>query len=147
VADLKKLSEHDLQDLFGIRGKEMYNRVRGIDTNKVEPERDAKSVGKEITFSEDTRDPELLMRTFEELVKEVGQEIQEQGVSYKTVTVVCRFSGFETHTKSKTLAKPISSYAVFRVEAIKLFLRFLVEKQKPIRLIGVRGKIAADLYL
>ncbi|HEX9721981.1 MAG TPA: DNA polymerase IV [Candidatus Paceibacterota bacterium] len=142
VADLKKLSEHDLEDLFGKRGSEMYLRVRGIDNNSVEPEHEVKSVGKETTFEQDTRDPELLIRTFEQLAKQVAQELAKEGLAFKTITVVCRFSGFETHTKDKTLKEPSSSEAVLREEAIKLFLRFLTENQKPIRLLGVRAKIA-----
>lgn len=49
VADLKKLSEHDLEDLFGVRGKEMYARVRGVDEDPLVAEREIKSIGKEIT--------------------------------------------------------------------------------------------------
>jgi len=142
VGDLKKLSEHDLEDLFGKRGSEMYLHVRGIDHAAVETEREAKSIGKEVTFETDTRDPELLIRTFESLAKQVAREVAEQGLVFRTITVVCRFSGFETHTKDKTLKKSSSSEAVLRQEAIKLFLRFLTENQKPIRLLGVRAKIA-----
>jgi len=91
VADLKKLSEHDLENLFGVRGKEMYLRVRGRDDNPVELEREVKSIGKEVTFGQDTRDPELLIRTFEQLKTQVAKEIHEQGVLCKTITVVCRF--------------------------------------------------------
>jgi len=142
VADLKKLSEHDLEDLFGVRGKEMYKRVRGIDEDPVVAEREVKSIGKEITFERDTRDPELLIRTFEQICKQVASEVLEQELMFRQITVVFRFTGFETHTKSKTLQEPSQSEAVLRKEAMKLFLRFLVEKQKPIRLVGLRVQIA-----
>lgn len=141
VGDLKKLSEHDAQDLFGSRGSVMYNRVRGIDEDPVETERAVKSIGKEITFDQDTRDPELLVRTFEQLAKQVAYDVAEEQVFFKTITVVCRFSGFETHTKSKTLSEPTKDEAVLRAESMKLLLRFLTEKQKPVRLVGVRVKI------
>ncbi|HZX50056.1 MAG TPA: DNA polymerase IV [Candidatus Paceibacterota bacterium] len=142
VADIKKLSEHDLEDLFGVRGKEMYFNVRGIDNSQVETEREAKSIGKEVTFETDTRDPELLVLTFEQLCRQVAQELKEEGQAFKTVTVVCRFSGFETHTKSKTFKEASYDQGLLRAEATKLFLRFLVEKQKPLRLIGVRVQLA-----
>ena len=108
----------------------------------MESEREIKSIGKEVTFGQDTRDPELLIRTFGQLKTQVVKEIHEQGVLCKTITVVCRFSGFETHTKAKTLKTPIDSEAVLCKEAMKLFLRFLVENKKPVRLIGIRVKIA-----
>ena len=143
VADLKKLSVHDLEDLFGVRGKEMYGRVRGIDEDSVVAAKEVKSIGKEITFEKDTRDPELLIQTFEQLAKQVASETLEQGLLFRQITVVCRFTGFETHTKSETLKKPFESETVLRKEAMKLFLRFLLEKQKPVRLIGVRVRICA----
>ena len=142
VADLKKLSEHDMEDLFGARGKAMYKRVRGRDEDPVVAEHEVKSIGKEITFEQDTRDPELLIRSFEQLAKQVAQEVRDQELHFKTVGVVCRFTGFETHTKAKTLSQPSREEAVLRAEAMKLFLKFLLEKQKPIRLIGVRVQIA-----
>ena len=142
VADLKKLSEHEMENLFGARGKAMYGRVRGIDEEPLVLEREIKSIGRETTFEQDTRDPELLIRTFEELLKRVSTEVQEQGLRAKTVTVVCRVSGFKTYTKSKTLSKPTQEEAVLRAEAMKLFLRFVLEEKRPLRLIGVRFKIA-----
>ena len=105
-------------------------------------EREVKSIGKEITFERDTRDPELLIRTFEQICKQVASEVLEQELMFRQITVVFRFTGFETHTKSKTLQEPSQSEAVLRKEAMKLFLRFLVEKQKPIRLVGLRVQIA-----
>ena len=120
----------------------MYFNVRGIDNSQVETEREAKSIGKEVTFETDTRDPELLVLTFEQLCRQVAQELKEEGQAFKTVTVVCRFSGFETHTKSKTFKEASYDQGLLRAEATKLFLRFLVEKQKPLRLIGVRVQLA-----
>jgi DNA polymerase IV (archaeal DinB-like DNA polymerase) len=142
VKDLKSRSEHDLQNLFGSRAKEMYRRSYGVDNNAVESIREVKSIGKEITFENDTRDPELLIRTFQDLAREVAKEAVEQDCSWKTVTVVCRFSGFETHTKAKSVQKPTKDWTAFRAEGMKLFLRFIMEKQKSIRLIGIRAKIA-----
>lgn len=130
-----------MEELFGIRGKGMYSRVRGIDENPVVPEQEIKSIGKEHTFEQDTRDPELLIRTFENICEEVIWELKEQEFSFRTITVVCRFTGFETHTKSKTLKTPSTNPGVLRNEAMKLFLRFIVEKQKPLRLIGIRAAI------
>jgi len=142
VADLRKLSEDEMEDLFGKRGKDTYWRVRGVDSSPVVAEREVKSIGKEYTFEQDTRDPEALVHIFEKLSKEVANEVEEQGFSFKTITVVCRFTGFETHTKAKTLDSPSTDLGILRVEAMKLFLNFIVTNLKPIRLIGVRVTIA-----
>jgi DNA polymerase IV (archaeal DinB-like DNA polymerase) len=134
VSDLKKLSPEEL-------GEDMYYKVRGIDESPVVTEREVKSIGKEVTFEQDTRDPEILTGTFERLSQEVAREVQEQKLRFKTITVVCRFTGFQTHTKSKTLPEPSSEAQVLRAEGMKLLMRFLVENKKPLRLIGVRVTI------
>lgn len=141
VADLKKLSSEEMENLFGARGGIMEKRVQGIDEDPVVAGREIKSIGKEVTFEQDTRDPELLIRTLEQIVKQVAGRVEEGDLHFKTITVVCRFTGFETHTKSKTLLKASQDEAVLRREAMKLFLRFISEKQKSIRLVGVRVSI------
>ena len=140
VADLKKLPKQKMKDLFGARGVDMYQKVRGIDESPVVSGREAKSIGKEVTFEQDTRDPEILVETFERLSQEVAKEVQGQQLSFKTITVVCRFTGFQTHTKSKTIV-PTTNAAELKSEATKLLLRFIMEYPKQIRLIGVRFQV------
>lgn len=142
VSDLKRLSGHDLEDLFGVRGKAMYGHVRGVDENPVTTEREIKSAGKETTFEKDTRDPELLIQTLEQLILQVVGEIKEQKLMFKGIAVVCRFTGFETHTKSKTVKPPSANPSLFHKIATNLFLQFIVENKKPVRLIGIRALVA-----
>jgi nucleotidyltransferase/DNA polymerase involved in DNA repair len=53
-----------------------------------------------------------------------------------------RFADFETHTRSHTLAGPVSSRRVLRFVAMRLFMPFLDRRENPrrklIRLLGVR---------
>ncbi len=142
VQDLKRLSQEDFGDLFGIRGEEMYWKIRGVDNDPVVAEREIKSIGKEYTFERDTRDPELLIQTFEKLCWEVAAEVRAQKFLFRTIAVKCRFRGFETHTKSRTLMIPCDDVQVFYSEAMKLFLGFIVQSAKPIRLIGARAVVA-----
>lgn len=141
VRELKKLPKERLRELFGVRGDELYDKARGIDKDPVIPEREVKSISKEHTFERDTRDPQLLIQIFNKLSEELSSEIQEQGFSFRAITVKCRFTGFETHTKSKTLQTVSNDEALLRREAMKLFLRFISEISKPIRLIGIRTQV------
>lgn len=138
VFDLQQLSLERMKELFGNGGEDMYQRVRGIDDTFVQTEHEVKSIGKDHTFQVDTRDPEQIVAVCNELCSQVGEEVENTGVAFKTITVVCRFSGFETHTKSKTLATYARSKGVLTREAMKLLLQFIVSNLKPIRLIGVR---------
>jgi nucleotidyltransferase/DNA polymerase involved in DNA repair len=163
IKELKRLSKIKLEDMFGVVGETIYERARGIDEEPVSSEEIIKSIGKEHTFEKDTRDPEIIFNTFEKIIEDVYQELKESNFSFKTITVICRFSGFETHTKSKTepqplkmggvkvkmrtksslptLKEPTKDLEILKKEAKKLLLKFLLEPQKLVRLIGLCVKI------
>ncbi len=138
VADVKKIQKEKLIDLLRVYGGDLYDKVRRVDESPVIVDEELKSIGKEHTFSTDTRDGEEIFLVFRELVKDVWQEAKEQGISFRNITVRCRFQGFETHTKSKTSKERIKTEMAFQKEASSLLLRFLVENPKPVRLVGVR---------
>jgi DNA polymerase IV (DinB-like DNA polymerase) len=138
VKELKKLSKSELKNMFGVVGETIYERARGIDERDVISEEVIKSIGKEHTFEKDTRDPELILKTFDNIIEAVWQELIGYHFSFKTITVVCRFQDFETHTKAKTLKAATNSIDILRAESKKLLLRFIIESPKLIRLIGMR---------
>jgi DNA polymerase IV (DinB-like DNA polymerase) len=138
IKELKSLSKSRLRDMFGKVGEYFWKRARGIDEELVSPEEIIKSVGRQITFEKDTRNPRLIFGIFEKMIKEVHQELIENNFSFKTITVICRYRGFETHTKSKTMKIKTNNLEILRKEAKKLLLKFLIENSKLIRLIGVR---------
>lgn len=138
IRDLKRIPRQKLIDIFGKVGENIYQKARGIDQEPVSSEEVIKSIGKEHTFEKDTRDPEIIFETFDKILKNVSGEILENNFSFRTITVVCRFQGFETHTKSKTLKNPTQDFEVLKKEAKRLLLEFLIENPKLIRLIGVR---------
>ena len=138
IKELKKLSKSKLKDIFGVVGETIWERARGIDEEPVSSEEIIKSIGKEHTFEKDIRDPEIIFGTFEKIIKDIHQELLENKFNFKTITVICRFSGFETHTKSKTFKNPTQDLKILRKEAKNLLLKFLIENQELIRLIGLR---------
>mgnify|MGYP000706179346 CR=1 FL=1 len=138
IFELKKLSKEKLKEMFGKVGEKIWERARGIDEEPISPKEIIKSIGKQITFERDTRDAKIIFETFEKLIKEVHDELIKNNFSFKTITVVCRFKNFETHTKSKTLKEPTFEFEILRKEAKKLLLRFLIKNKKPVRLIGAR---------
>jgi DNA polymerase IV (DinB-like DNA polymerase) len=141
IFELKKLSKKKLKEMFGKVGEYFWERARGIDEEPVSPEEIIKSIGRQITFERDTRNPRLIFGTFEKMIKEIHQELIENNFSFKTITVICRYKGFETHTKSKTLKEPSKDLQILKKEAKNLLLRFFLENKKLIRLIGLRIKI------
>jgi len=160
IKELKKISKSKLKEIFGLVGETIYERARGVDEEEVSSEEIIKSIGKEHTFEKDTRDPEIIFGTFEKIIRDIWEELIENNFSFKTITVICRFSDFETRTKSKTeprplkmggakvkmrtksslptLKEPTQDFKILKTEAKKLLLKFLIENPKLIRLIGLR---------
>ena len=141
IFELKKLPKQKLKEMFGKVGEKIWEKARGIDNEPVTQKEIIKSLGRQITFERDTKNPDLIFNTFEKLIKEVYDEIISKNFSFKTITVICRYKGFETHTKSKTLKEPSKDFNILKKESKKLLLKFLLESKKPIRLIGIRIKI------
>jgi len=141
IKELKEILKTKLKNMFGVAGEIIYERARGIDEEEVSPEEIIKSIGKEYTFEKDTRDPEIIFDTFEKLIEEVDRGRVSANSAFKTITVICRFQGFETHTKSKTLENLTNDLEIFGKEAKKLLLRLLLENKKLVRLVGLRVKI------
>jgi DNA polymerase IV (DinB-like DNA polymerase) len=135
VYELKKLSKKKLREMFGKVGEYFWERARGIDEEPVSSEEVIKSIGRQITFERDTRNPKLIFWTFDRLIKEVYDELIENNFPFRTITVICRYKGFETHSKSKTLKEATDDFKILKREAKKLLLKFLIENKKLVRLI------------
>lgn len=144
IGELRKISLEKLREMLGKPGVLIFDCAKGKDQSPVISNEELKSIGKEITFEKDTRDPKIIFDSFEEIISGVFRELKEGSMFFKTLTVRCRYFGFETHTKSKTLKDETQSLEILRKEAKNLLLRFLVEKQKPIRLIGLRLKVGKN---
>jgi len=141
VKELKKLSKAELKKILGKVGETIYERARGIDKEPVNPEQVVKSIGKEHTFEKDTGDADVLFGTFDEIIEDIYEQLLEDKYFFRTITVICRFTGFETHTKAKTLQKKSNDFGVLKKEAKMLLLKLLVKSSKKVRLIGLRLKI------
>jgi len=137
IGELRRLDRESLVALAGSFGGTLFGLVRGKDERPVGKEQPVKSVGKQITFEEDTADPQPVTRAFLELAGSVWKEAVAKLPMVKTVTVVVRFEDFETHTRAETKREGIQSYQQFRRTALKLLLPFL-DRRRKIRLVGVR---------
>jgi DNA polymerase IV (archaeal DinB-like DNA polymerase) len=137
IGELARYDPTVLTETFGVFGTQMHLMARGIDRSEVETRGEVKSVSHETTFEEDTDDAEMVLRTSDALSEEVAREIQDQNLSFKTVTIKLRYENFETHTSAKTL-----SFMTNRVQDIKKTARDLLQpflnRNKKVRLIGVR---------
>ena len=145
VKELKKFSRQELKEALGKWGVELYFKVRAIDDSPIVENREAKSIGEQITFPRDTLNAIYIGDAFEKLCEGVFKNFFQSGFkSFKTVGITVRFSDFETKTSAKTLKKEILGIKEFRLETLRLLLPYLDRRKNPrkklIRLIGVSIK-------
>lgn len=136
-ADLLEYQKHDLVKIFGKLGEILFDRVRGIDNRIVVSHREPKSIGAEVTFSDDLIKQSDIIHSLTLLAIEVENRISAKGYALKTVTLKVKYDDFNQITRSKTLNRYI-----YKQEDIMQYVRLLIEYvdlSKPIRLLGITG--------
>ena len=138
ILTIKNLADADIQELISIFGKpgiRMHELACGIDEGEVKERGERKSIGRDVTFPEDTSDRALIFRTGEMLAEDDYQRLVDRGFSCRTVTVKIRYTGFVTKTKAHTLEHFTDDLAVIRRCADRLLSKVLEEKS--VRQVGV----------
>ncbi len=144
VGDLANFDAVKLTETFGKNMAYYFIMLaNGQDYSEVK-EKARKSIGKEITFEEDTDNIEKILEELSFIVENLIRRIKSEKLTFRTITVKLRYSNFETHTKSKTFNSiQLSSKKIFK-KVKDLFLTAYDNEQK-LRLIGVRFSNLIDL--
>ncbi len=128
---------------MGKWGLAFYDRLLSKDDSPLVEEWEAKSIGAQGTFEEDTLNLEFLRIHLQQLCDDVYERFLRSGFqSFRTVIVTVRFVGFVTKTRSSTLESPSAKRHTLEFETLKLLMPFLDGRENPqrrlIRLLGVR---------
>lgn len=114
----------------------LHKLANGEDDRPVEPGRERKQIGRETTFMTDTDDRDFVRRTLLRLTEEVAARLRRRGLTARTVSVKLRLAPFETHTRRKTLERPLfTSEAIYPVASE--LLAAADPGDRPIRLVGI----------
>jgi DNA polymerase-4 len=135
-ADLKQMGEAQLRDLFGKHGGQLYRYACGVDDRPVEPLRERKSVGKEVTLERDIRDRNEMERILEQLASQVERRLLELGIAGKTLTLKLRWSTFELVTRATSQPQGFQK-AEEMLPILRSLLSSLVDGNRAVRLLGV----------
>jgi len=136
-ADLRRLTESQLERDAGDDASRLYRLSRGLDDRPVVPEREAKSVGHEQTFREDLREPEHVRAVMLTQAEDVARRLRHKALLARGVTVKIRFGDFQTITRSATLDRPTDLTDELYRPAAALFDKWARQGFQPVRLIGV----------
>ena len=107
--DLKKLELQFLLNKFGKQGKYFYNVVRCVDNNPIKTNRIRKSIGAELTFSEDIDDIGAMLLKLEKIAVIVENRMNKISTYGKTLTLKVKYFDFKQITRSKTLKEEVKT--------------------------------------
>ncbi len=134
--DLRKADLSFLKRNFGKAGTFYYDIARGIDERAVNPGRERKSIGAELTFGRDLLTDFEIIAELYKLEKELWSRVEEQGKSGRTVTLKVKFDDFRQITRSRTLNRVVDSFKTLHAETT-IIRRQINFRRKKVRLLGV----------
>ena len=103
IGQIAALPEKTLSDRFGEMGRHIWQLAHGEDDRTVVPDREAKSVSTETTFSQDIGDRSVLRVWLLDLVDHLASRLRHEGIWARTIDLKIRNSDFRTVTRSTTL--------------------------------------------
>jgi len=136
VGALRRAPTSALRASLGSVAEHLAQLSRGLDDREVSSGGDAKSIGREVTFPEDTSSPDELTRVLVVLSRDVARRLRADGVLARNVTLKLRYGDFRTITRSVMLAWPTDTGGELYQAAERMWER-LLPLDRPVRLIGV----------
>lgn len=136
IKDLQASDIEMLEKYFGKSGKVLWNKAMGIHQSKLTPIRERKSVSKERTFFEDTKDVVFLRSVLSNLTEQIAFSLRKKAFLTSCVAIKIRAADFETHTFQMKIDYTASDHVLIN-HVMQLFEKSY-RGSFPVRLIGVR---------
>ena len=111
IGQLKAFPPSVLEYRYGSFGERLAPFSRGIDRRSIKSSRPTKSVSNETTFEDPIAAADELSARLERLATRVADRLRAQGYRGQTVVLKLKTAGFQTLTRSHTLAEPTASGA------------------------------------
>ena len=96
-----------------------------------------KSLSVERTFLQDVTDFRRVRKEAADGASELMRRVKSGGYSYRVAGIKIRFSGFETHTRERTLVSHTDDEGPLN-ETVEKLLDEFEAKGRPVRLVGIR---------
>jgi DNA polymerase-4 len=137
IGELAQIPPARLKGYLGTTGEMLHRLANGIDDRPVLPPGEAKSISRERTFINDTRDRHFLEAILWSLSERVGADLRRQNKQAKRITMKLRYADFSTITRSNTLAQATDADQVIFNVGQKLLERALAAEKQAVRLLGI----------
>jgi DNA polymerase IV len=136
LIDVRATDETVLREAVGSLADWLRQLSNGVDDRPVEPNRETKSSGSEITYNEDITDINEVRHEIDEMARDAAAWLARKQLLCRTVTIKVRYSDFTTITRSHSKSPAgrdgddIASRAIALLERTEAAAR-------PVRLLGV----------
>jgi DNA polymerase-4 len=137
IGQIALLEDAQARAIFGSWGPNVRDLARGIDTRKIEPERETKSISSETTFEYDVRDESKLIEVLREQAVDVAEKLERDGCVASTVGIKVKRSDFRVFGRQTHLAEPTRDARLIYRAAMHCLRRANLAGT-PIRLLGLR---------
>lgn len=128
--------ESALLRLFGTRLAAFQSLARGLDSDPVVADREAKSLSHETTFDEDTNDPVLLEPVIHGFLEQLTHDLRLEGLAAGSFTVKLKDSHFRITTRQRKFSTPLN-YDPDMWPDIRRALADLLQPRSRYRLVGL----------
>ncbi len=136
IGEIASASQAKLVQPFGKYGIKLHELANGIDDRPVHAGGRRKSISEEVTFRQDVDDNEFIEQALFEIADRLTRKMRQKRFTGRTITLKIRLSGFETHTRNRSLSNHVNDVATVRSTAVQLYREFQ-RRGKKIRLIGI----------
>lgn len=143
IETIEQLADYNpslLVEAFGNKfGGYLHMAANGEDKEKVEERSMREQIGRLATLKNNTREIHQIKRVLDELAESVHNQITDENLSFKSVSITAIMEDLKIHTKTKTLEAITDALPAIRKTAHQL-LQDLLEKNedKELRRIGVK---------
>jgi DNA polymerase-4 len=138
IGELASLSLEVVESRLGAIGVAIRRYANGIDDREVEAPEEPKSISQQVTFARDTLERSFLETNLKQICQEVGEKLRCQDKRARCVTLKLRYADFKTITRQITLKEASNTNQVIYTTALWLLNKSLAQREKPIRLIGIK---------
>ncbi len=135
-ADMRRWPPEKLVEHFGKSGRYYFNIIRGIDSRRVTPERERKSISIERTFAVDISDTDEMIEKLALQARKLAQSCRDKQIAGRTINLKIRYANFDTITRARTMNYLVDDAQTLLDTARELLLRSDAGDRK-VRLLGL----------